>query len=196
MRNRINGIFSDKISFFNDNELAKFRHICYPKGSMIYAQKKLFMIILKGKGKLNTYHENSREYVLSYFKAGSFVLIDTFLSFEVTQDLEVLEANLSTVIKLSRANDKFANYLFNSFLKHTTMLKSVIKELVFDSVEDRTYKFLLSVADKNMIYLKGGVSQISAFVGASRQNVSLAITKLIKAKKIKKIDNSNFQILA
>ncbi|MBR6952843.1 MAG: Crp/Fnr family transcriptional regulator [Campylobacter sp.] len=195
MGTRTTGVFDgQELSFFNEEDLAKFRHLCYQKGTMIYAQKKLFMIILKGEGKLNTYHESGREYVLSYFRAGSFVLVDTFSSFEITQNAEILEANLSTVIDLFEFNQDFAIYLFNSFLKNVTMHKNVIKELVFDSVETRTFKFLNQIAEDSVAFVKGGVSEIASFVGAPRQNVSVAVNRLIKNKKIRKIDHQNFQI--
>ena len=74
------------------------------------------------------------------------------------------------------------------------MHKNVIKELVFDSVETRTYKFLRQIADDDLAYVKGGVSEIASFVGAPRQNVSVAVNRLIKNKKIRKLDNQNFQI--
>ncbi|MDA3045664.1 Crp/Fnr family transcriptional regulator [Campylobacter sp. VBCF_06 NA8] len=196
MGTRTTGVFEgEELSFFGKEDLDKFRRISYQKGSMIYAQKKLFMIILKGEGKLNTYHESGREYVLSYFRAGSFVLVDTFSSFEITKDAEILEANLSTVIDLFEFNQDFAIYLFNSFLKNMTMQKNVIKELVFDSVETRTYKFLLQIANGDIAHVNGGVSEIASFVGAPRQNVSVAVNKLIKNKKIQKLDHQNFKIL-
>ena len=195
MGTRATGVFDgQELSFFNEKDFAKFRRLTYKKGAMIYAQKKLFMIILKGEGKLNTYHESGREYVLSYFRAGSFVIVDTFSSFEITKDAEILEANLSTVIDLFEFNQDFAIYLFNSFLKNITMMKSVIKELVFDSVETRAHKFLLQIAVGNIAFVKGGVSEIASFVGAPRQNVSVAINRLIKNGKIKKIDHQNFEI--
>ncbi|MBP3224755.1 MAG: Crp/Fnr family transcriptional regulator [Campylobacter sp.] len=196
MGTRTTGVFEgEELSFFGKEDLDKFRRISYQKGSMIYAQKKLFMIILKGEGKLNTYHESGKEYVLSYFGAGSFVLVDTFSSFEITKDAEILEANLSTVIDLFEFNQDFAIYLFNSFLKNMTMQKNVIKELVFDSVETRTYKFLLQISQEGVAHVNGGVSEIASFVGAPRQNVSVAVNKLIKNKKIQKLDHQNFKIL-
>ena len=195
MGTRATGVFDgQELSFFGEKDFAKFRRLTYEKGAMIYAQKKLFMIILKGEGKLNTYHESGREYVLSYFRAGSFVIVDTFSSFEITKDAEILEANLSTVIDLFEFNQDFAIYLFNSFLKNITMMKSVIKELVFDSVETRAHKFLLQIAVGNIAFVKGGVSEIASFVGVPRQNVSVAINRLIKNGKIKKIDHQNFEI--
>lgn len=194
MGTRITGVFNGELPTFSKKELAKFKHICYLKGNIIYAQKKLFMIILNGEGKLNIYHKNGREYVLSYFKTGSFVIIDTFSTFEITQNSEILEANLSTVIDIFKFNQNFAVYLFNSFLKNVTMYKTAIKELVFDSIETRTYKFLLQIANGDIAYIKGGISQIAIFIGASRQNVSIAINRLIKDKKIQKINNYKFKI--
>ena len=194
MKSRLTGVFEGELPHFNEEDYAKFRHLCYPKGAMLYAEKKRFLIVLSGEGKLNTYHESGREYVLSYFRKGSFVLIDTFSSFEITQNAELLEANLSTVIDLFEFNQEFAIYLFNSFLKNVTMHKNVIKELVFDSVETRTYKFLQQIADDDIAHVKGGVSEISAFVGAPRQNVSVAISRLIKSGKIEKLGNQKFKI--
>ncbi|MBR7047009.1 MAG: Crp/Fnr family transcriptional regulator, partial [Campylobacter sp.] len=112
----------------------------------------------------------------------------------ITQNAEILEANLSTVIDLFEFNQDFAIYLFNSFLKNVTMHKNVIKELVFDSVETRTFKFLNQIAEDSVAFVKGGVSEIASFVGAPRQNVSVAVNRLIKNKKIRKIDHQNFQI--
>lgn len=194
MSSRITDIFTDDLSFLNEDEKSKFRHICYAKGNIIYAQKYKFLVILNGQGKINYYDEHGREFILSYANKGSYIILDKFSSFEITQNCEVLEISIREIFELM-SNSKFANSIINAFLKNITMHRDLIKNLVFENIETRTLNFLHQNSQNGLIYIKHGVTEISNFIGAPRQNVSSAIAKLVKNGKIKKIDNNTFEIL-
>ena len=193
MNSRITDLFVDDLSFLTQEEISKFKHICYAKNNIIYAQKYKFLIILNGKGKLNYYDSDGKEFILTYANKGGYVILDKWTSFEIIENCEILEISIYKLFELLD-NTKFTNSIINALLKNITMHRNLIKNLVFDNIETRTLNFLKQNSQNGKIHIKHGVTEISNFIGAPRQNVSSAITKLVKHKKIKKIDNDTFEI--
>ena len=59
MIDRLNNDYSEKFDFLSRERIDKFRRESYARGDVIYAQKFKFIILLRGRAKLNCY-ENGK----------------------------------------------------------------------------------------------------------------------------------------
>ena len=193
MIDRLNNDYSEKFDFLSKERIAKFRRKNYVKGDMIYAQKFKFIILLQGKAKLNCY-ENGKEFIFSFVKSGAYVCLDKNTSLEILSDCETLQINISELFEL--LGDEFASSIINSLIKNIYSQRILIKEIVFAKIQTRILNFLNRIANADKIaHMPFNVMTLASLLGAPRQNVSQAITKLVNDKKIVKLKGNRIRIL-
>lgn len=193
MIDRLNNDYSEKFDFLSKERIAKFRRKNYVKGDIIYAQKFKFIILLHGKAKLNCY-ENGKEFIFSFVKSGAYVCLDKNTSLEILSDCETLQINISELFEL--LGDEFASSIINSLIKNIYSQRILIKEIVFAKIQTRILNFLNRIANADKIaHMPFNVMTLASLLGAPRQNVSQAITKLANDKKIVKLKGNRIRIL-
>lgn len=193
MIDRLNNDYSEKFDFLSKERIAKFRRKNYVKGDIIYAQKFKFIILLHGKAKLNCY-ENGKEFIFSFVKSGAYVCLDKNTSLEILSDCETLQINISELFEL--LGDEFASSIINSLIKNIYSQRILIKEIVFAKIQTRILNFLNRIANADKIaHMPFNVMTLASLLGAPRQNVSQAITKLVNDKKIVKLKGNRIRIL-
>ena len=193
MIDRLNNDYSEKFDFLSKERIAKFRRKNYVKGDIIYAQKFKFIILLQGKAKLNCY-ENGKEFIFSFVKSGAYVCLDKNTSLEILSDCETLQINISELFEL--LGDEFASSIINSLIKNIYSQRILIKEIVFAKIQTRILNFLNRIANADKIaHMPFNVMTLASLLGAPRQNVSQAITKLVNDKKIVKLKGNRIRIL-
>ena len=193
MIDRLNNDYSEKFDFLSKERIAKFRRKNYVKGDIIYAQKFKFIILLHGRAKLNCY-ENSKEFIFSFVKSGAYVCLDKNTSLEILSDCETLQINISELFEL--LGDEFASSIINSLIKNIYSQRILIKEIVFAKIQTRILNFLNRIANADKIaHMPFNVMTLASLLGAPRQNVSQAITKLVNDKKIVKLKGNRIRIL-
>ena len=160
---------------------------------MIYAQKFKFIILLRGRAKLNCY-ENGKEFIFSFVKSGAYVCLDKNTSLEILSDCETLQINISELFEL--LGDEFASSIINALIKNLHSQRILIKEIVFAKIQTRILNFLNRIANADKIVeLPFNIMTLASLLGAPRQNVSQAITKLVNDKKIMKLKGNRIKIL-
>jgi len=193
MIDRLNNDYSEKFDFLSKERIAKFRRKNYVKGDIIYAQKFKFIILLHGKAKLNCY-ENGKEFIFSFVKSGAYVCLDKNTSLEILSDCETLQINISELFEL--LGDEFASSIINSLIKNIYSQRILIKEIVFAKIQTRILNFLNRITNADKIaHMPFNVMTLASLLGAPRQNVSQAITKLVNDKKIVKLKGNRIRIL-
>lgn len=193
MIDRLNNDYSEKFDFLSKERIAKFRRKNYVKGDIIYAQKFKFIILLHGRAKLNCY-ENGKEFIFSFVKSGAYVCLDKNTSLEILSDCETLQINISELFEL--LGDEFASSIINSLIKNIYSQRILIKEIVFAKIQTRILNFLNRIANADKIaHMPFNVMTLASLLGAPRQNVSQAITKLANDKKIVKLKGNRIRIL-
>ena len=193
MIDRLNNDYSEKFDFLSKERIAKFRRKNYVKGDIIYAQKFKFIILLHGRAKLNCY-ENGKEFIFSFVKSGAYVCLDKNTSLEILSDCETLQINISELFEL--LGDEFASSIINSLIKNIYSQRILIKEIVFAKIQTRILNFLNRIANADKIaHMPFNVMTLASLLGAPRQNVSQAITKLVNDKKIVKLKGNRIRIL-
>ena len=193
MIDRLNNDYSEKFDFLSKERIAKFRRKNYVKGDIIYAQKFKFIILLQGKAKLNCY-ENGKEFIFSFVKSGAYVCLDKNTSLEILSDCETLQINISELFEL--LGDEFASSIINALIKNIYSQRILIKEIVFAKIQTRILNFLNRIANADKIaHMPFNVMTLASLLGAPRQNVSQAITKLVNDKKIVKLKGNRIRIL-
>ena len=193
MIDRLNNDYSEKFDFLSKERIAKFRRKNYVKGDIIYAQKFKFIILLQGRAKLNCY-ENGKEFIFSFIKSGAYVCLDKNTSLEILSDCETLQINISELFEL--LGDEFASSIINSLIKNIYSQRILIKEIVFAKIQTRILNFLNRIANADKIaHMPFNVMTLASLLGAPRQNVSQAITKLVNDKKIVKLKGNRIRIL-
>ena len=193
MIDRLNNDYSEKFDFLSKERIAKFRRKNYVKGDIIYAQKFKFIILLHGKAKLNCY-ENGKEFIFSFVKSGAYVCLDKNTSLEILSDCETLQINISGLFEL--LGDEFASSIINSLIKNIYSQRILIKEIVFAKIQTRIINFPNRIANADKIaHMPFNVMTLASLLGAPRQNVSQAITKLANDKKIVKLKGNRIRIL-
>ena len=193
MIDRLNNDYSEKFDFVSKERIAKFRRKNYVKGDIIYAQKFKFIILLHGRAKLNCY-ENGKEFIFSFVKSGAYVCLDKNTSLEILSDCETLQINISELFEL--LGDEFASSIINSLIKNIYSQRILIKEIVFAKIQTRILNFLNRIANADKIaHMPFNVMTLASLLGAPRQNVSQAITKLVNDKKIVKLKGNRIRIL-
>ena len=193
MIDRLNNDYSEKFDFLSKERIAKFRRKNYVKGDIIYAQKFKFIILLHGRAKLNCY-ENGKEFIFSFVKSGAYVCLDKNTSLEILSDCETLQINISELFEL--LGDEFASSIINSLIKNIYSQRILIKEIVFAKIQTRILNFLNRIANADKIaHMPFNVMTLASLLGAPRQNVSQAITKLVNDKKIVKLKGNRIKIL-
>ena len=193
MIDRLNNDYSEKFDFLSKERIAKFRRKNYVKGDIIYAQKFKFIILLHGKAKLNCY-ENGKEFIFSFVKSGAYVCLDKNTSLEILSDCETLQINISELFGL--LGDEFASSIINALIKNIYSQRILIKEIVFAKIQTRILNFLNRIANADKIaHMPFNVMTLASLLGAPRQNVSQAITKLVNYKKIVKLKGNRIRIL-
>jgi len=193
MIDRLNNDYSEKFDFLSNERIAKFRRKNYVKGDIIYAQKFKFIILLQGKAKLNCY-ENGKEFIFSFVKSGAYICLDKNTSLEILSDCETLQINISELFEL--LGDEFASSIINSLIKNIYSQRILIKEIVFAKIQTRILNFLNRIANADKIaHMPFNVMTLASLLGAPRQNVSQAITKLVNDKKIVKLKGNRIRIL-
>ena len=193
MIDRLNNDYSEKFDFLSKERIAKFRRKNYVKGDIIYAQKFKFIILLHGKAKLNCY-ENGKEFIFSFVKSGAYVCLDKNTSLEILSDCETLQINISELFEL--LGDEFASSIINALIKNIYSQRILIKEIVFAKIQTRILNFLNRIANADKIaHMPFNVMTLASLLGAPRQNVSQAITKLVNDKKIVKLKGNRIRIL-
>ena len=75
MIDRLNNDYSEKFDFLSKERIAKFRRESYARGDVIYAQKFKFILLLRGRAKLNWY-ENGKEFIFSFVRSGAYVCLE------------------------------------------------------------------------------------------------------------------------
>ena len=193
MIDRLNNDYSEKFDFLSKERIAKFRRKNYVKGDIIYAQKFKFIILLHGRAKLNCY-ENGKEFIFSFVKSGAYVCLDKNTSLEILSDCETLQINISELFEL--LGDEFASSIINALIKNIYSQRILIKEIVFAKIQTRILNFLNRIANADKIaHMPFNVITLASLLGAPRQNVSQAITKLVNDKKIVKLKGNRIRIL-
>ena len=193
MIDRLNNDYSEKFDFLSKERIAKFRRKNYVKGDIIYAQKFKFIILLHGRAKLNCY-ENGKEFIFSFVKSGAYVCLDKNTSLEILSDCETLQINISELFEL--LGDEFASSIINALIKNIYSQLILIKEIVFAKIQTRILNFLNRIANADKIaHMPFNVMTLASLLGAPRQNVSQAITKLANDKKIVKLKGNRIRIL-
>lgn len=193
MIDRLNNDYSEKFDFLSKERIAKFRRKNYVKGDIIYAQKFKFIILLHGRAKLNCY-ENGKEFIFSFIKSGAYVCLDKNTSLEILSDCETLQINISELFEL--LGDEFASSIINALIKNIYSQRILIKEIVFAKIQTRILNFLNRIANADKIaHMPFNVMTLASLLGAPRQNVSQAITKLVNDKKIVKLKGNRIRIL-
>ena len=193
MIDRLNNDYSEKFDFLSKERIAKFRRKNYVKGDIIYAQKFKFIILLHGRAKLNCY-ENGKEFIFSFVKSGAYVCLDKNTSLEILSDCETLQINISELFEL--LGDEFASSIINALIKNIYSQRILIKEIVFAKIQTRILNFLNRIANADKIaHMSFNVMTLASLLGAPRQNVSQAITKLVNDKKIVKLKGNRIRIL-
>ena len=193
MIDRLNNDYSEKFDFLSKERIAKFRRKNYVKGDIIYAQKFKFIILLHGRAKLNCY-ENGKEFIFSFVKSGAYVCLNKNTSLEILSDCETLQINISELFEL--LGDEFASSIINSLIKNIYSQRILIKEIVFAKIQTRILNFLNRIANADKIaHMPFNVMTLASLLGAPRQNVSQAITKLVNDKKIVKLKGNRIRIL-
>ena len=193
MIDRLNNDYSEKFDFLSKERIAKFRRKNYVKGDIIYAQKFKFIILLQGKARLNCY-ENGKEFIFSFVKSGAYVCLDKNTSLEILSDCETLQINISELFEL--LGDEFASSIINALIKNIYSQRILIKEIVFAKIQTRILNFLNRIANADKIaHMPFNVMTLASLLGAPRQNVSQAITKLVNDKKIVKLKGNRIRIL-
>lgn len=193
MIDRLNNDYSEKFDFLSKERIAKFRRKNYVKGDIIYAQKFKFIILLQGRAKLNCY-ENGKEFIFSFIKSGAYVCLDKNTSLEILSDCETLQINISELFEL--LGDEFASSIINALIKNIYSQRILIKEIVFAKIQTRILNFLNRIANADKIaHMPFNVMTLASLLGAPRQNVSQAITKLVNDKKIVKLKGNRIRIL-
>ena len=193
MIDRLNNDYSEKFDFLSKERIAKFRRESYARGDVIYAQKFKFIILLRGRAKLNCY-ENGKEFIFSFVKSGAYVCLDKNTSLEILSDCETLQINISELFEL--LGDEFASSIINALIKNIYSQRILIKEIVFAKIQTRILNFLNRIANADKIVeLPFNIMTLASLLGAPRQNVSSAITKLVNDKKIVKLKGNRIKIL-
>ena len=193
MIDRLNNDYSEKFDFLSKERIAKFRRKNYVKGDIIYAQKFKFIILLHGRAELNCY-ENGKEFIFSFVKSGAYVCLDKNTSLEILSDCETLQINISELFEL--LGDEFASSIINALIKNIYSQRILIKEIVFAKIQTRILNFLNRIANADKIaHMPFNVMTLASLLGAPRQNVSQAITKLVNDKKIVKLKGNRIRIL-
>ena len=193
MIDRLNNDYSEKFDFLSKERIAKFRRESYARGDVIYAQKFNFIILLQGRAKLNGY-ENGKEFIFSFVKSGAYVCLDKNTSLEILSDCETLQINISELFEL--LGDEFASSIINALIKNIYSQRILIKEIVFAKIQTRILNFLNRIANADKIVeLPFNIMTLASLLGAPRQNVSQAITKLVNDKKIVKLKGNRIKIL-
>ena len=185
MIDRLNNDYSEKFDFLSRERIAKFRRESYARGDVIYAQKFKFIILLQGRAKLNCY-ENGKEFIFSFFENNT--------SLEILSDCETLQINISELFGL--LGDEFSSSIINALIKNIYSQRILIKEIVFAKIQTRILNFLNRIANADKIVeLPFNIMTLASLLGAPRQNVSQAITKLVNDKKIVKLKGNRIKIL-
>ena len=152
-----------------------------------------FIILLRGRAKLNCY-ENGKEFIFSFVKSGAYVCLDKNTSLEILSDCETLQINISELFEL--LGDEFASSIINALIKNIYSQRILIKEIVFAKIQTRILNFLNRIANADKIVeLPFNIMTLASLLGAPRQNVSQAITKLVNDKKIVKLKGNRIKIL-
>lgn len=181
MIDRLNNDYSEKFDFLSKERIAKFRRESYARGDVIYAQKFKFIILLHGRAKLNCY-ENGKEFIFSFVRSGAYVCLDKNTSLEILSDCETLQINISELFGL--LGDEFTSSIINALIKNIYSQRILIKEIVFAKIQTRILNFLNRIANADKIVeLPFNIMTLASLLGAPRQNVSQAITKLVNDKK-------------
>lgn len=193
MIDRLNNDYSEKFDFLSRERIAKFRRESYARGDVIYAQKFKFIILLRGRAKLNCY-KNGKEFIFSFVRSGAYVCLDKNTSLEILSDCETLQINISELFEL--LGDEFSSSIINALIKNIYSQRILIKEIVFAKIQTRILNFLNRIANANKIVeLPFNIMTLASLLGAPRQNVSSAITKLVNDKKIVKLKGNRIKIL-
>lgn len=193
MIDRLNNDYSEKFDFLSRERIAKFRRERYARGDVIYAQKFKFIILLRGKAKLNCY-ENGKEFIFGFVRSGTYVCLDKNTSLEILSDCETLQINISELFGL--LGDEFTSSIINALIKNIYSQRILIKEIVFAKIQTRILNFLNRIANADKIVeLPFNIMTLASLLGAPRQNVSQAITKLVNDKKIVKLKGNRIKIL-
>ena len=193
MIDRLNNDYSEKFDFLSRERIAKFRRESYARGDVIYAQKFKFIILLRGRAKLNCY-ENGKEFIFIFVRSGAYVCLDKNTSLEILSDCETLQINISELFEL--LGDEFASSIINALIKNIYSQRILIKEIVFAKIQTRILNFLNRIANADKIVeLPFNIMTLASLLGAPRQNVSSAITRLVNDKKIVKLKGNRIKIL-
>ncbi len=114
-------------------------------------------------------------------KSGAYVCLDKNTSLEILSDCETLQINISELFEL--LGDEFASSIINALIKNLHSQRILIKEIVFAKIQTWILNFLNHIANADKIVeLPFNIMTLASLLGASRQNVSSAITKLVKLK--------------
>ncbi|CUU70661.1 Uncharacterised protein [Campylobacter hyointestinalis subsp. hyointestinalis] len=190
----------DNYSLLSDDELSKFKQVCYFKSNIIYCDKLQILLIKSGSAKLS-FFENGKEFILNFLDKGNIVLLDKNISIEFLENSEVLEISLYKVQGLFE-NGEFSMSLFNSFIRQIVLQRKIIRDIVFKNIESRLYSFLTSLAneqnefirDKQVITLPFSLKTLSDLLGFERQSVSTAFNKLVKTGRLSVCGKNRYMI--
>ena len=92
--------------------------------------------------------------------------------------------------------DEFSSSIINALIKNIYSQRILIKEIVFAKIQTRILNFLNRIANADKIVeLPFNIMTLASLLGAPRQNVSSAITKLVNDKKIVKLKGNRIKIL-
>ena len=107
--------------------------------------------------------------------------MDKNTSLEILSDCETLQINISELFEL--LGDEFASSIINALIKNLHSQRILIKEIVFAKIQTWILNFLNHIANADKIVeLPFNIMTLASLLGAPRQNVSSAITKLVKLK--------------
>jgi len=182
-------------------EIDKMKLKSFYKGSILYYQDNIKLLIFKkGKAKV-IFYENGDTFTLHYLVKNNIFVLEENSAIEFLEDSEVYILDAKTCLDLFK-NVNFVNLILTSLVKNLEIEREIIKNLVFNDCKKRVVSFLVNVAlntgiKKNngiLIDLTMSISEFADFIASKRQTVSSILNELIKDGILCKLDSTKYII--
>ena len=182
-------------------EIDKMKLKSFYKGSILYYQDNIKLLIFKkGKAKV-IFYENGDTFTLHYLVKNNIFVLEENSAIEFLEDSEVYILDAKTCLDLFK-NVNFVNLILISLVKSLEIEREIIKNLVFNDCKKRVISFLVDVALNTgvkydngiLIDLTMSISELADFIASKRQTVSSILNELIKDGILHKLDSTKYII--
>jgi len=182
-------------------DLDKMKLKSFYKGSILYYQDSIKLLIFKkGKAKV-IFYENGDTFTLHYLVKNNIFVLEENSAIEFLEDSEVYVLDAKICSDLFK-NVNFVNLILISLVKSLEIEREIIKNLVFNDCKKRVISFLVDVALNTgvkydngiLIDLTMSISELADFIASKRQTVSSILNELIKDGILHKLDSTKYII--